>query len=68
MKVKATDFKRNFGRYSEMVKNGVETEIQVTHRGLVVGVYSKPKRSEMVPFVGITTRDFTFKRDELHER
>jgi hypothetical protein len=68
MKVKATDFKQNFGHYAEMIRSGIENEIQVTRRGSVVGVYSKPKRSEMVPFIGITTKDLTFSRDELHER
>jgi hypothetical protein len=68
MKTTATDFKQNFGRYSKLVRSGEEKEIQITNRGEVIGVYTKPKRSERVPFIGIDTLNVAYTREELHER
>lgn|GEM_PF-5098106 len=68
MRVNSTQFKQNFGHYSSLVLEGKEEEIEVTNRGTVIGVYARPRRSERLPFIGITTDDLLFDRDELHER
>ena len=68
MNVTATQFKQNFGYYSSLILEGKEEEVQVTNRGRIIGVYSRPKRSEKLPFFGITTEDLLFDRDELNER
>jgi len=68
MEVEATKFKQNFGHFSSLIRTGAVDEIIVTRRGIVDGVYSRPKRSASIPFIGITTKDLAFTRDELNER
>ena len=68
MYVNSTDFKQQFGHYSKLIKGGTVKAINVTQRGTVVGIYSKPKRSELIPSLEIETKDLVFDREEINER
>jgi hypothetical protein len=47
---------------------GEADKIEVTNRGKIIGVYSRPKKSEQIPFFGVSTKNLIFDRDELNAR